>query len=235
MHASSSKDTAELEQRLGYNFRNRAFLDEALTHKSFHHEKPGQAPVYNERLEFLGDSVLGLVIVEYVFAYRSEFSESVMSKIKSFLVKGTVLSEIAKDISLGDYLRLGRGEDETGGRKKQSVLADALEAVFGAVYLDGGFDEVRRVILGLFGDRIPSVIESGQYHDYKTELQELSQNRWGMLPEYRLTAEEGDEHQKVFTVEVYIKGGLFGTGTGKSKKEAQTLAAKEAIGKAAGG
>jgi ribonuclease-3 len=145
------------------------------------------------------------------------------------------LSEIAAEISLGDYLRLGKGEEDTGGRRRKSILADALEAVFGAIYLDGGFQHVRRVILELFQDRIPSVISSGQYYDYKTELQEKSQTLFGVLPEYRLISQEGDEHRKTFTVKVFIEGKPFGRGTGRSKKEAQTIAAKEAMDKLNGG
>lgn len=229
MHASSSENLETLERSLGYVFQNRELLIEALTHKSFHHENPRKAPFFNERLEFLGDAVLALVIVERVFHCDGGFTESLMSKIKSYLVRGSLLSEIGAEISLGEYLRLGKGEEETGGRRKKSVLANALEAVFGAVYLDGGYGEARRVILGLFGDRIRMAISSGQYMDYKTDLQEKSQTLFGVLPEYRLIRQEGDEHRKVFTVEVFIGGRKFGIGRGKSKKEAQTLAAREAM------
>jgi len=229
MPVYSSKDIKELEGGLGYPFRNRQLLLDALTHKSFHHEKPRKAQSYNERLEFLGDSVLALVIVEYVYRSDTELTESEMSKIKSHLVKGSLLSEIAAELSLGEYLRLGRGEEDTGGRRKRSILADALEAVFGAVYLDGGFETAREVILRLFGERIGNVISSGEYHDYKTELQEKSQTLYGVLPEYRLVGQEGVEHRKIFTVEVVIGGRRLGRGTGKSKKEAQTAAAREAL------
>ncbi|GAB4420457.1 MAG: ribonuclease III [Thermodesulfovibrionales bacterium] len=224
-----SEDFESLERNLGYSFRDRGVLMEALTHKSFHHENPDRAQSYNERLEFLGDSVLSLVIVEHLFNYSKEFTEAVMSKVKSYLVRGSILSEVAAELSLGRYLRLGRGEEDTGGRRKKSILANAMEAVFGAVYLDGDYKAAREVILGLFRERIESVISSGQYHDYKTELQEKSQMLFGILPEYRVISQEGEEHHKVFTVDVYIADKIFGRGIGKNKKEAQMIAAKEAM------
>lgn len=229
MPVSYSENLENLERDLAYPFKNRARLFEALTHKSFHHENPESAPSYNERLEFIGDSVLGLVIVEYLFNYSNEFTESEMSKIKSYLVRGSLLSEIAMSIDLGKYLRLGKGEEETGGRSKKSLLANAMEAVFGAIYLDGGYEVARSSILRLFKEEILSIISSGQYHDYKTELQEESQMRFGVLPEYRIISQEGEEHRKIFTVEVFIAGKRFGRGIGKNKKEAQTIAAKEAL------
>jgi ribonuclease-3 len=173
-------------------------------------------------------------VVEYLFNYPGEFTESEMSKIKSYVVRGSLLSEVAADISMGDYLRLGRGEDETGGRTKKSLLANAMEAVFGAVYLDAGYEAARDTVLGLFEERILEAIRSGQYHSYKTELQEESQMRFGVLPEYRIVGQEGEEHRKTFTAEVLIAGKRFGSGTGKNKKEAQTAAAKEAMEKLIG-
>ncbi len=184
---------------------------------------------YNERLEFIGDSVLGLVVVEYLFRYSKDFSESEMSEIKSFIVRGSLLSEIAAGASLGTHVRLGRGEEETGGRAKGSILANAMEAVFGAVYLDGGYEAARNFILHLLRERIIAVISSGQYHNFKTELQEESQMRFGVLPEYRIVSQEGEEHRKTFTADVSIAGKTFGRGAGKNKKEAQTAAAKEAM------
>lgn len=224
-----SENLENLEKDLGYSFNNSQLLIDALTHRSFHHENPDKASSHNERLEFLGDSVLGLVIVEYLFNYNKGLTESLMSKIKSYLVRGSILAEIGNEISLGKYLRLGKGEDETGGRRKKSILADALEAVFGAIYIDAGYTTASGTVLRLFDGRIISVISSKQYYDYKTELQEKSQTIFGVLPEYCLVSQEGDEHRKTFTVEVFIKDERFGSGRGKSKKEAQTIAAKEAI------
>lgn len=229
MPVSYSKNIEILEKAIGYSFSDKGLLAEALTHRSFYHENRHAAFSYNERLEFLGDSVLGLVIVENIFSHPSKPAESVMAKIKSYLVRGEVLSEIANEISLGGYLRLGKGEEDTGGRRKKSILADAMEAVFGAVYLDSGYATTREIIIRLFRDRISGVIKSGQYHDYKTELQEMSQTLFGVLPEYRITGQEGDEHKKIYTVDVVISGEEFGKGIGRSKKEAETKAAGEAI------
>ncbi len=229
MRASYSRSLENFERDLGYSFKDKGLLVEALTHKSFHHENPDKVKSYNERLEFIGDSVLGLVIVEYLFRYNNEFTESDMSKIKSYIVKGAVLSEIAAGLGIGNYLSLGRGEEDTGGRQKRSLLANALEAVFGAIYLDSDYEKARKAILALFKDKIHSVISSGQYHDYKTELQEKSQMLYGILPEYRITRQEGQEHLKTFTVDVIVAGKALGRGAGRNKKEAETAAAKKAL------
>lgn len=220
---------AELETHLGYVFKDKGLLIEALTHRSFYYENPDKATTHNERLEFLGDSVVGFIIVEYLFSLDTQLTESVMAKIKSYLVKESVLSEIANSISLGRHLRLGKGEEATGGRGKKSLLADAIEALFGAIYVDGGYKEAKEVILRLFRDKIDTIMSSGQLNDFKTELQENTQLLFGLLPEYRVVKQEGEEHKKVFTVEVFIDGKRFGEGSGKSKKEAETVAAKEAL------
>jgi len=224
-------DSSGLENSLGYCFKNKKILTEAITHRSFFHENPDRADAYNERLEFLGDSVLGLVIVEYLFLLDSRLTESVMAKMKSYLVKEAVISEVSTSLSIGNYLRLGKGEEATGGRKKKSLLADAIEAVLGAVYMDGGFEAAREVILRLFRRRINDIVSSGEFHDFKTDLQEKTQLLFGTIPEYKTIREEGEEHRKVFTVEALILGERYGTGSGKSKKEAETLAAKEALGR----
>ncbi|MEW6675239.1 MAG: ribonuclease III [Nitrospirota bacterium] len=223
------KNIAELEDRLGYTFRNKDLLIEALTHRSFYHENPDKADTHNERLEFLGDSVLGFVIVEYLFSSENQFTEATMAKMKSYLVKESVLSEIAGSISLGKYLKLGKGEEATGGRNKKSLLSDAIEAVLGAVYIDGGYEKTKELILRLFREKIDTILSSGEFYDFKTELQEKTQLLFNTLPEYRIIKQEGAEHRKIFTVEVFIGDERFGRGSGKSKKEAQTLAAKEAL------
>lgn len=231
MYPLLSEDSlSELEHVLGYSFGDQRILMTALTHRSFLHENPDKAKDYNERLEFLGDSVLGFVIVEYLYLVDSSLSESTMAKAKSYLVKESVLSEVAASLSLGKYLRLGKGEESSGGRTKKSLLADAAEAVFGAVYLDGGYESARRIILKLFQGRIDSVLASGEFHDFKTELQEKTQLLYGAIPEYRIVKQEGEEHNKTFTVDVYINGRKFGTGFGKSKKKAETDAARRALG-----
>jgi ribonuclease-3 len=223
----SKQDIAQLETNLGYFFKNKKLLYEALTHRSFSHENPDKT--CNERLEFLGDSVLGLVIVESLFLSKSKFSESVMAKTKSYLVKESVLSEIASVIALGKYLRLGKGEEATGGRTKSSLLGDAIEAVLGAVYMDGGYKRAKELILTLFKENIDTILSSGEFYDFKTELQEKTQLLFSKIPEYKLIKQEGKEHKKIFTVEVYVAGEMVGRGCGKSKKEAETLAAKKGL------
>jgi len=227
----SEQNITELENQLGYLFKKKELLIEALTHRSFYHENPDKAKGYNERLEFLGDSVLGFVIVEYLFLFKGKLTESVMAKTKSYLVKESILSEIASSISLGKYLRLGKGEETNGGRTKRSLLADAVEAILGAVYIDGGYKKTRELILRLFKEKIDTILSSGEFHDFKTELQEKTQILFGAIPEYRIVKQDGEEHKKVFTVEVYIAGERFGRGSGKRKKEAETFAAREAISK----
>jgi ribonuclease-3 len=219
----------DLEKTIGYAFKNRALLTEALTHKSFFHENSGSALTYNERLEFLGDSVIGLTIVEYLFHLKQRHSESVLAKMKSYLVCETVLAEIAASLSLGKHIMLGKGEEATGGRNKKSILADALEALVGAVFLDGGFEQTRDLVLRFMRERIDSAIESGDFYDYKTELQEKTQLLYGILPEYRLVREQGMEHKRTFTVSVYLDDKKLGTASGQRKKEAETIAAKKAL------
>lgn len=229
MPAYYSKDIEGLEHSLGYRFNNKDLLVDALTHKSYHHENPDEAQHYNERIEFLGDSVLGLVIAESLFRYHVSLTEADMSKMKSYLVKESVLFEIAARLFLGKYLRLGRGEESTGGRQKKSILSDAVEALFGAVFLDSDYVTAKSVILRFFSDKIDSIISNKEGHDFKSELQEKSQSLFGVLPEYRIVKQEGEEHKKIFTAEVYISGQLYGSGIGKSKKNAQMSAAKEAL------
>jgi ribonuclease-3 len=220
-----------LERSIGYSFRNKKLLTEALTHKSFYHENRGKSDSFNERLEFLGDSVIGLVIVEYLFFLEDRHSESLLAKMKSYLVCESVLADIAVSISLNDYLLLGKGEEISGGREKRSILADALEALIGAVYLDGGFEIARTVVLRFFKDKIDEAVRSGEFYDYKTELQEKTQLLYGVLPEYRLIREQGEEHKRIFTVAVFLEGKKLGVASGHRKKEAETLAAKKALDK----
>ncbi len=231
MPALFLENTKELENSLGYAFKNKKFLSDALTHKSFHHEHSDRTYNYNERLEFLGDSVLGLIIAEILFRHEGLFTEADMSKMKSYLVKESVLFEMASKLALGRYLRLGKGEESTGGRQKKSVLSNALEALVGAIFLDSNYGETRDVVLNLFHEKIPYIISRKEAYDFKSELQEKSQSLFGTLPEYRIVKQEGEEHKKTFTAEVYINKELYGNGTGKSKKEAQMAAAKEALGR----
>jgi ribonuclease-3 len=153
---------------------------------------------------------------------------------KSFLVCESVLADIALSVSLGSHILLGKGEESTGGRSKKSILADALEAVIGAIYLDCGYEKTREIVLVFFEDRVKRAIESGEFYDYKTELQEKTQFLYGRLPEYRVIRERGEEHNRVFTVAVFIQGKRMGVASGKRKKEAEGLAAKKALEKIKG-
>ncbi len=222
-------DLTGLEENLGYGFKDRGLLLEALTHKSFYHEHRDKTSSYNERLEFLGDSVIGLIIVEYLFRLEQLYSESVLAKMKSYLVCEAVLAEIAASLSLRDYLLLGKGEESSGGRDKKSILSDALEAVVGAVYLDGGYERTRSMVVDFFVAKIESAIETGEFYDYKTELQEKTQFLRGTLPEYRVVKQQGKEHKRIFTVAVYLEGEELGLASGNRKKEAEALAAKKAL------
>jgi ribonuclease-3 len=233
MPVSYSINTAELERLLGYRFRNEGLLIEALTHTSFQYENSGNKTAHNERLEFLGDSVLGLVIAEDLFVRDSSLSEAGMSKIKSYLVNKSVLYEIAASLSLSSFVRLGRGEESTGGRYKRSILSDSVEALFGAVYLDSEYGTTKELILRLYSGKISEAVANKEGYDSKSELQEHSQAVYGILPEYRIVRQEGEEHRKIFTAEVYINNKSRGMGSGKSKKEAEISAAKEALEKMA--
>lgn len=214
----------ELEKVIGYEFTNRAYLDEALTHSSFVNGKSNS----NERLEFLGDSVLSVVVSKYLFE-SLDVPEGKLTKIRSRLVCEDSLYEFAKKIDLGANIRLGKGEENTGGRDRRSILADAFEAVIAAIYLDGGLENAKTFIMKF----IPSVdvLKSGKLvlGDYKTVLQEIIQQNPEERIVYEISDEKGAAHEKVFTANVLLNGQVIGTGSGKSKKEAEQAAAKEAI------
>ena len=201
----------------------------ALTHKSYLNEARGSEKTDNERLEFLGDAVLDLVVSEYLVHAFPDAAEGELSKLRSRLVSGKTLSRVAKRIGLGDLLRLGRGETKTQGHSKPSILADALEAIFAAVYLDGGHEAAARCVKAVFSEELASCDQTLAKGDYKTDLQELCQREFEMLPHYRTIRETGPDHEKMFEVEILIHGDHYGVGVGKSKKEAEQLAAKQAL------
>lgn len=217
-----AKGVAKLQQRIGYPFRHLELLQEALTHRSYGHP-------HNERLEFLGDSVIELVVSQLLFKTFPKLREGELSKMRSSLVKEESLAEVARGIELGRHLKLGKGEEATGGRKKASILAGALEAVVAAVYIDGGFEEAFRVVEGLFRDKIKQMEEAWRDRDYKTQLQEHTQARFKEVPRYSVVAERGPEHSKTFEVVVSVGGKIVGRGFGRSKKEAEQRAAEEAL------
>lgn len=215
-----------VELSLGYTLRDRALLQRALTHRSFSNEK-GQEHNY-ERLEFLGDSVLGLVTAQWLFRRFPGEPEGELAKLKSYLVSAPVLSHFARSIDLGSQLLLGIGEDRSGGREKDSILADGLEAMFGAVFLDGGLDAARQVIEPIL-ERAAQARSRISHTDSKTLLQELSQARgWG-LPTYVVSSEQGPDHCKIFTIECSIGGNTVASADGRSKKEAAQRAAASAL------
>lgn len=218
-----------LEKKLGYEFKKRELLTNALIHKSYikKDEKCGN----NERLEFLGDSVLGFTVAEYLYKNYKDLPEGELTKVRSTVVCETCLFKIALGIGLGDYIYMGKGEEQSNGRKRPSILSDAMEAVFAAVYLDGGIDEVKKVILSLLKEEIEIAVKGRDAKDYKTVLQELVQKDNAYAPKYILIKEEGPDHDKVFTCAVTLNGEIIGQGTGKTKKEAEKEAAKIALSK----
>jgi ribonuclease-3 len=221
-----SKDASFLEKRLSYSFIEPQLLRQALTHKSYLNESKDKTVKDNERFEFLGDAVLDLIISEALVKRFPDSSEGDLSKMKAKVVSEGTLARIAKGIDLGDFLFLGKGEEMTLGREKGSLLADALEAVIAAIYLDQGFFAAREMVLNEFDLSLQELTRPDQSVDYKTELQELCQEMFESLPVYQVIQESGPDHQKTFEVEIRIKGNVFGVGIGKSKKEAEQRAAE---------
>ena len=219
------------EKRLGYKFKRREHLKRALTHKSFTNELRLAATENNERYEYLGDAVLELSISRLLMDRFPEHPEGELSKLRAAIVNEEQLAELAREISLGDYLYLGKGEDQTGGRDKPSLLSDAFEAVLGAVYLDRGFDKAFAVVGRHYEGILDRAGGVGFVKDYKTKLQEESQCRYRAIPRYKLAGEHGPDHRKLFEVHLYIRDDLWGIGKGQSKKAAEQAAAKEALDK----
>lgn len=215
-----------LEEKLGYHFENPALLENALTHSSYANENRAKGFQSNERLEFLGDSVLGMIVADYLYRAHPDLPEGDLTRTRAALVCEGSLAEVAQQLDLGSYLKLGRGEDAGGGRTRPSIVADAVEAVLAAVYLDGGIGSARKIIRRFILDR---EAEKGANRDFKTALQELVQRESGQVLGYRMTGSEGPDHAKVFSVEVDLNGATIGQGRGHSKKEAEQMAAKAAI------
>ncbi|MDF0677104.1 MAG: ribonuclease III [Nitrospira sp.] len=215
-----------------YRFTNPSFLTEALTHKSYVNERREPGRKHNERLEFLGDAVLSLIVSDYLARRYPELSEGALSKLKAKLVSETPLANAARRLDLGAHLKLGRGEERSNGRDKVSLLADAFEAIIAAVYLDGGFEASRNFTIEALTDelrQVDALQEKPGGDDYKTRFQEWCQKRYERLPRYVIVRETGPEHQKVFDVEVHVNDRVFGIGRGYSKKEAEQEAAQRAL------
>ena len=215
-----------LEEKLGYSFRDLALLENALTHSSCANESRGKLQS-NERLEFLGDSILGMVVAEHLYRNHPDLPEGELTRIRAALVCEESLVEVAAELNLGAYLRLGKGEEAGGGRHRPSIQADAVEAVLAAVYLDGGIGSARKIIQRYILSR--EVAGLTVTRDYKTALQELVQWESGQVLQYALVGEEGPDHAKRFFVEVHLNGTSIGQGEGHSKKEAEQMAARAGI------
>lgn len=217
----------ELENAIGYSFQNPDLLTEALTHSSYAHEQHKNVK-YNERLEFLGDAVLSIVVSDYIYQHCPELPEGELTKLRASLVCEKSLFDFAKTISLGDYLRLSNGERRNGGAKRPSIVSDAFEALIAAIYLDGGMEPVRRHILRFVVPEIENH-KNRSFKDYKTALQEIIQKNPGEKLEYILVGSSGPDHNKHFKVEVCLNSNVIGRGGGRSKKEAEQQAAREAL------
>ncbi len=224
-------ELAEFQDRIGYSFGNVHLLNYALTHSSFANEKELSVQEYNERLEFLGDAVLEMIASEYLYYRFPHYSEGSLTKMRASAVRGQALAVYAQRIGLGRFLLLGKGEDATGGRKRPSILADAFEAVIGAIYLDGGYEKAKEFAIKHIKDGTIDIVNGDVHYDFKTCLQEKIQSETGKPIEYRLVRQTGPDHDKTFYVKVWIGNEIWGEGTGKSKKEAEQDAAREALDK----
>ena len=215
-------DISEFERIIGYAFQNIDLLRKALTHKSYADEIGSKE--YNERMEFLGDSVLASAVVDYLYHKYPDQDEGKLSQLKSQLVSRQELSRWAREISVGEYIYISASEEQSGGRKRDSILADTIEAVIAAIYIDGGFEHARRFILKYYAKQRRIIIT-----DTKSKLQEYVQSTYKALPVYKVISESGPDHEKSFEMAVYIKKEMLGTGVGRSKKEAEQAAAKNAL------
>jgi len=220
---------AELFRKLGYVFDDAGLLSQALTHASYVNEQTGTDLKDNERLEFLGDAVLDLAISRILMDTFEEAEEGTLSKFRAMVVDEAGLCTVALDLGLGGYIRLGKGEAQSGGREKPSILADTMEAVLGALYLEAGFDRSMEIIRRLFSPALERLVQGAEFHDFKSRLQEHTQQCLKSTPTYRLLEEFGPAHDKTFRVQVNLTGAKLAEGQGKSKKEAEQNAAREAL------
>ena len=218
-----------LEEKIGYTFRDPTLLENALTHSSYANEHREKGMPSNERLEFLGDSIQGLVVADHLYRTRPDLPEGDLTRIRAALVCESSLVEVAKSLDLGSYLKLGKGEESGGGRRRPSILADAVEAVLAAVYLDGGIEKARALIHRVLLDKGQEEVVESRRRDCKTELQELVQRKPNQVLHYELVSESGPDHAKVFAVAVTLNGQTVGLGSGHSKKEAEQSAARCAL------
>jgi len=222
-------DQNELQKILGVPFQQQELLTQALTHSSYANENPGVAPASNERLEFLGDAILGLIVAENLYRDFPGMSEGEMTRLRSILVKQETLARVAESIKLGNYLYLGKGEEAGGGRDKPANLARVLEALIAAVYLDHGSAVTEQLVLEILDAEFLKTLYQGTIIDYKSQLQELLQAKMQQTPVYNLIETQGPDHNKKFTVEVRLGNDVLANGIGRSKKKAETEAARIAL------
>ena len=230
MQSKRKDELLEFCKLLGITMDNLDLLNTALTHTSFAHESKEQPrPVHNERIEFLGDSVLSIIVSTYMYKHFPKLNEGELTKFRAHIVCETSLAQYAHKISLGKYLRLGKGEASSGGRERASILADAFESVLGAYYIDQGLAAAEKFLLGLMKTELDFICEHGIYSDYKTRLQEIVQRDGDVEISYELIDSSGPEHKKSFTTVVSVAGKIVGKGVGHSKKESEQHAAKSAL------
>lgn len=222
-------DWRELESRLGLSFKDRDLLRQALVHTSYLNENPGIDVGSNERLEFLGDAALGVVVAHQLFSEYPDIDEGQLTELRAHLVRRDTLALAASRFDLGQYLQLGKGEDAAGGRKRPTNLARAYEALVGAIFVDGGLTKVRAFVKRTLAVELAAMRERGTPHDPKSQLQEMVQSRWQTTPSYKLLKTEGPDHARRFTVQVNVNGKALGVGEGRSKQTAEKEAAQEAL------
>ena len=221
------REMHELEKTIGYEFKNEGYLRTALTHSSYANEMRSRCP-YNERQEFLGDAVLSIIVSDYLFK-SSHLAEGDLTKLRAAVVCEGALDEIAHEIGIPEAIRLGHGEEMGGGRKRASILADATEALLGAIFMDGGIEPARTFVLRFIPHKVEVALAGGAFKDYKTMLQEIVQKNKQETLEYRLAGQSGPDHDKRFKMELLLNSNVFAEGIGKSKKEAEQMAAKKAL------
>ena len=229
MKTGERRNSKELLKKIGYKFKNEAYLKEALTHRSYSNEAEKMKRFNNEKLEFLGDAILNLITTEYIYELYEQKTEGELAKLKSQIISEPVFSTIASDIELGEYLYLSNGEIMSGGRNRRSILGDAFEALIGAIFKDSNYYTAKDVALKFLLGKINKLEEIEGTGDYKTVLQEFVQGRYKKMPEYKLLGTKGPDHDKVFEICVRWNNKIYGVGVGRSKKEAEKHAAKEAL------
>ena len=223
------QDLSALQETIGIQFDDETLLRQALVHRSFLNENPQFELPSNERLEYLGDALLDLVVGEYLYDRYPEMNEGDLTSLRAALIRASALAQFARSMELGRYVYLSHGEDERGGRDRVGLLSDVFEALVAAIYLDRGLIQSREIILALVEPEATRIIEGGLHRDHKSRLQEWSQRELGVTPAYRTVSERGPDHAKEFTVEVLLGGEIYGRGLGRSKQAAEQSAAKEAL------